>query len=312
MRMAEPDDPNLAGSHPTLLQNGLQSAAAALARISSYVLPETQASPFPPPQRSATTCVHRWESSRGAARVTAEEGEQDVDERNTTNDDGSDDNHEGGTDLNESEEREHCEAPQMPPSCPGNAVDHAPLPPVVVGSSSREQLGGTAGIEALTKSLAAMCTVIDERDEEIRYLQETHRRDRAECRRLRSELNLAHAERSEHMMDVAMAASTQAIGMMQQQQQMQQEQQEQQGQEGDACKQEAATRQALETDVLQLADMVPASSQSMEINELRSRRAELVAELAALDQRIESLAWGAPNPIASASASESSSALWPW
>ena len=56
-----------------------------------------------------------------------------------------------------------------------------------------------------------VCNELEQRDRELAALREENARARSEASRLRRELNAAHAQRGESMMDVAMAASVQAL-----------------------------------------------------------------------------------------------------
>ena len=67
------------------------------------------------------------------------------------------------------------------------------------------------GVAALSRSLAQMVELLAQRDQEIKELREDKVSVRAECTRLRRELNAAHAAKAEKMMDVAMEASVQAL-----------------------------------------------------------------------------------------------------
>ena len=67
------------------------------------------------------------------------------------------------------------------------------------------------GVAALRSSLASLIAELQEKDRQLEEITYEHNRIHRENKRLRSELNEAHAAKAEKMMDVAMAASVRAM-----------------------------------------------------------------------------------------------------
>ncbi len=97
-------------------------------------------------------------------------------------------------------------APQpSPPAGGGRAVGSAAV--------AEAEHVAAQGVEALTASLASMVALLAERDEEVRDLKLELRRANDRAAHLQAKLSEAYAQRADKMMDVALAASTQAIQM---------------------------------------------------------------------------------------------------
>jgi hypothetical protein len=144
------------------------------------------------------------------------------------------------------------------PAAPQHGALPSQTPPAVSIRTFLTADAERSGVNALTKSLESLCDRLNESEAEAARLREQHTRDQAECRRLRGQVNEAYQEKAQKMLDVALAASTQAISMIQEEE-----------------------------------DAKPKLADVIDLDELRRRRQTAAAQLKAIDARIEELVEGA-------------------
>ena len=145
-----------------------------------------------------------------------------------------------------------------------------PAPPLAPSKGEHSE------VDALRRALRELFVMLELRDAEICELKDQARCDRNAIERLRTRLSQEMARRTETMMDTALAASTQAISMLQEEQAIKDVLAEQKGAA-------VAKRGAGQPDLLRIVEL-PSEEQA-----LRARMQTLRVELAAVEGRLEEL-----------------------
>ena len=147
----------------------------------------------------------------------------------------------------------------------------APVPPLAPSKGEQSE------VDALRRALRELFMMLELRDAEICELKDQARCDRNAIERLRTRLSQEMARRTETMMDTALAASTQAISMLQEEQAIKDVLAEQKGAA-------VAKRGAGQPDLLRIVELPSEEAQA-----LRARMHTLRVELAAVEGRLEEL-----------------------
>jgi hypothetical protein len=146
-----------------------------------------------------------------------------------------------------------------------------PVPPLAPSKGEHSE------VDALRRALRELFMMLELRDAEICELKDQARCDRNAIERLRTRLSQEMARRTETMMDTALAASTQAISMLQEEQAIKDVLAEQKGAA-------VAKRGAGQPDLLRIVELPSEEAQA-----LRARMHTLRVELAAVEGRLEEL-----------------------
>ena len=133
-----------------------------------------------------------------------------------------------------------------------------PAPPLAPSKGEHSE------VDALRRALRELFVMLELREAEICELKDQARRDRNANERLRTRLSQEMARRTETMMDTALAASTQAISMLQEE-------------------------QAIKDVLAEQKEAAGAKLSSEEAQALRARMQTLRVELAAVEGRLEEL-----------------------